>query len=273
MNREDYSKLVMAHYAKVAAEDGDSILSTMKDAYIRQKETEAIVGAINYVVQKIGRELNVADVGCGNGTTLSVLSEMLPQNDYVGIEKNDGLRNIAEDRFRYAKRVNIYQGDILENMIQQYGRYDIVISQRVIINILNREDQRQAIANVSDLVKPEGYLILIECMEQSWANLNSARNEFDLPPIEPSFHNLYLKEELLPQDDDGFSRCNDEGIASENFLSSHYYVTRVLHDVMLQGRPYSRNSHFVSFMSQAVPEGIGDYSPIKMYMFQKKAKK
>ncbi len=91
---------------------------------------------------------------------------------------------------------------------------------------------------------------MMECFEESLNNLNEARAEFGFPPIQPSFHNMYLTEDMLLTEADGFIRYREDGVEEENFLSSHYYVGRVLHDIALNGRPFVRNSHFLSFITK-----------------------
>ena len=271
MDRSEYDKIVMNHYSSVAKEDGISSLSTMKDEYIRNKETEAIVSFVNTIEVEKNRPLSIIDVGCGNGTTLSILRETFKDHILSGVEKNDELRGIAERRFENSN-VRVLKGDILENLMEEFGKHDIVISQRVIINILNEEDQLRALTNISELVSDRGFLVLVECMKKPLENLNQARSEFGFSAISPSFHNLYLDEEMLENELEakGFTRYCSESIMAENFLSSHYYVTRVLHDIVLGGREYIRNSHFVKFLSQVIPQDVGDYSPIKFYVFRRK---
>jgi hypothetical protein len=75
--------------------------------------------------------------------------------------------------------------------------------------------------------------------------------------------------------DDFFQRKDLTPLQLPNFhhpvneLSTHYFVSRVLHDLALSGRPFVRNSNFVRFMSAALPMGIGDYSPLRIYALQK----
>ncbi len=266
---KDYEKIVMDHYDQVATEDGDSSLSTMKDQYVRDKETEAIIKAICAYTNEVGRkDVSIMDVGCGNGYTLSEIRKQSDEYIIEGLEKNDLLRNIAQKRFKDTG-VNIYKGDILDNLAEQAGYKDVVISQRVVINLLDRADQEKAIDNICGLVNRGGILIMIECMNSPLENLNAARAEFGFSPIKESFHNQYLDETMLPDERNGFKRYVADGIMAENYLSSHYYVGRVLHDIILSGRPFMRNSHFLDFMRKSVPEGIGDYSPIKFYVFKK----
>ncbi len=269
---KNYDKVVMDHYSQVAREDGDSSLATMKNQYVRDKETQAIINCISeYIARNTKKNITAVDVGCGNGYTLGVLADAFPGIKLVGLERNDDLRQIANKRLN-AMSVHVLKGNIMEDMRTLIEQKDIVICQRVVINILEKEDQITTIHNIERLVAPGGILIMIECMTESLDKLNTAREEFDFPPIEPSYHNLYLREDMLPSKDDGFIKYEGSGVTGENFLSSHYYVSRVLHDIALQGKEFKRNSEFVKFMTSSLPDGIGDYSPIKFYVFQRMEK-
>lgn len=266
---KEYEKKVMQHYTEVAKEEVDSPLSTMKSEYIRKKETDAIICAINKYKEKNKKKLTIVDIGCGNGYTIFTLSNLFPNEKYVGIEKNDDLRDIAKNR-EYSADVNILQGDVRFIDESLLGTADIVISQRMIINLLDEADQISALENIGKIVKKAGMIILIECMQEALNTLNNARKEFDLQEIKPSFHNLYLRECMLNKLGSDIYRI-DDGVPASNFLSTHYYVSRVLHDVALNGKPFTRNSNFVAFFDELLGErNIGDYSPIKFYAFEKK---
>lgn len=267
---KNYSNVVMEHYSKVAQEDGDSPSSTMKDSYIRDRETEAILSIVKMYSDSHKNQISIVDVGCGNGYTLSEIAQKYPGNKFVGIEKNEELRRIAYDRFERPDE-HVYAGDILADLAEKFGGFDVVLSQRVIINLLDETDQRVAIRNLRNLVKENGILILLECFESGLKNLNEARAEYGLSEMRPSFHNMYLRESILDEELTGCERESGPSIPQENFLSSHYYITRVLHDLSLQGKPFIRNSHFVRFLSDAVPKTIGNYSPIKLYVYRRLA--
>jgi hypothetical protein len=113
-----------------------------------------------------------------------------------------------------------------------------------------------------------GTLLFIEAFSSYLENLNKARAELDLPPIPPAHHNLYLP-------DDIFNTpllkpfITDDCPIPPNFLSTHYFVTRVLYPIFTKNKPLKRNTEFVRFFSAALKENIGDYSPLRLYIFEK----
>jgi hypothetical protein len=164
-------------------------------------------------------------------------------------------------------------GDLREPDFLTPGSVDVLVCQRVIINLLDRADQTAAVDNLIRTVAPRGQgrggrMLFIEAFETPLATLNVAREEFDMPPIPPAHHNLYLPDHFLERP--GLAPLGaPEGLPAPNFLSSHYYITRVMQPMLTRGKPLKRNSEFVRFFSRAVAPGVGDYSPVKLYMFER----
>ena len=98
-----------------------------------------------------------------------------------------------------------------------------------------------------------------------YLNLLNSTNEELLQPTED--HNLYLNDDFFDIPD-LHPEHSEEGV---NFLSTHYFVTRVLHDVALASTnsPFVRNSLFVKFFDSALPTGIGEFSPLRCNVFRK----
>jgi SAM-dependent methyltransferase len=278
MNRE-YDEIIARHYQRVAEEQGLASSSTMEDAITRQTETDAIAWFVGECLKKrrdegITTVATILDVGCGNGYTLDVLVNRFNQHRFVGVEKSGALRCLAESRFAGFDNIRIRSGDVRDQGFVAQGSIDILICQRVIINLMQCEDQHRAFNNMVGVVaspsaqQSGGGLLFIEAFESPLTNLNNARREFELSPISPAHHNLYLPDTF-------FQRTDLKPFATEdqpwphNFLSTHYYASRVLHPIYTDGRALKRNSEFVRFFSQALKPFAGDYSPLKLYMFQK----
>jgi hypothetical protein len=133
------------------------------------------------------------------------------------------------------------------------------------------------LSELARVTKLGGYLLTIEAFEEPLARLNEARQEFDLPLLEPAYHNLYISKDffaaeasLTPATGPMIEPGLPQDFLPNNFLSSHYFVSRVLHPLALgPNRPFIRNSHFVRFMTAALDRPAGDYAPIKAHAFKK----
>ncbi len=267
MNR-GYDRQIEEHYKGVAKEQGLLSTSTMADEIIRNLETDAIVQFLRAALKDCPTQAIVMDVGCGNGYTLEKLSKQFPNCQFIGVEKSNDLRALASSRFSKSERVKIVEGDIRQENFSKGIQADVLICQRVIINILSLEDQKQALQNILNVLKPKAHLIFIECFEEALEKLNVARSEFGLEPLPPAHHNMYLPSDF-------FSVAGLRALDSHhelppaNFLSTHYYITRVLHPYFNQGKPFKHNSEFVKFLSGALKPGVGDYAPLKACIFRK----
>ena len=267
-----YDDIIKKHYDKVAETDKSSSSSTMADDLIREKETKFIFKIIKKIIvsSKLNgssdqsQKLDLLDVGCGNGYTLLSLSKKFKEFNFHGIEFNDSLLKIAQNRFD-GNLVKVNKGDLRDTSSLSEKKFDVIICQRVLINLLNSNDQKSALNNIINMTKKNGVIIFIEAFNQGLDNLNLARKEFGLKSLPPAMHNLYL-------DDDFFETENLETFYNKeaSSLSTHYFVSRVLHEIFIKetNTSFTRNSHFVKFFSNSLKHS-GDYSPLKFYSFKR----
>jgi len=263
----EYDETIEQHYKQVAEECGLSSTSTMADEITRESESKAILQFVSESLRNRQQPATIMDVGCGNGYTLQLLSTTYPEEQFVGIEKSKELRSLAVGRFAGRNNVKIREGDIRDPEFAEKESVDILICQRVLINLLDEADQKAALRNLVNVVAPRGTLLFIEAFSSALANLNEARGEFELTAIPPAHHNQYLPDDFfeIPR----LKLWTNERLPPRNFLSTHYFVTRVLHPLHLGDKSLKRNSEFVRFFSQALKENVGDYSPLRLYMFEK----
>lgn len=270
----DYDQIILEHYQKVAQSSGSSPESTMMDSRTRELETKLLTNFLVKAIKhfeangKSASSLVVADFGCGNGYTLDILSQIDSRPSFIGYEFSPSLRAIAKERFKDG-RADIRPVDIRNSETIGPELIDISITQRVIINLLNKDDQTIARNNLIQAASPDGIFMFIECFQSGLDNLNAARQEFELDAIPPAYHNLYLTDDFFKHD----GLIMSEELTSEspkNFLSTHYYVSRVLHPLVLGDKSFTRNSHFVNFMSQSLLQNVGNFSPIRANVFCRK---
>ena len=88
-----------------------------------------------------------------------------------------------------------------------------------------------------------------------------------MPAIKQAHHNLYLQDNFYDITELKKFIIDDYAFP-ENFLSTHYYITRVLHPIFIKDKRIKRNSEFVNFFTRALQENTGDYSPLKLYLFE-----
>ena len=205
MHSRDYDSVIAGHYRKEALLHGLSPTCTMEDRAIREKETSAIVRFVDQSLRVrrsmgVGGPATIMDVGCGNGYTMHVLTSHFRDATLIGFEQTPELLELARSRFEGADNISVMEADIRIDEFSAGVQADVLISQRVLINIMDVDDQVLALRNVVRAMKPpaEGILggraLFIESFATPLDNLNRARGELDLPPLKPAYHNLYLKD-------------------------------------------------------------------------------
>ncbi len=247
--------------------------SSMADQTIRNAEVEFFCKEIEMLYRK-KKDLRVFEAGPGNGYLLSILKERFPKIKLFALEFSPELYQLILSRD--LKGLKVKCGSICkENDIpEEWGKFDVIICERVIINILNRKDQYLACHNIAQRLLKKGYFIMSESFKEPLQNLNNARSDFSLTPIEESPHNDYLSEKFIEK------WCAQEklreisGQSRTHFLSTHFYLTRIIHEGLRhlgeknnEIRP--KFAHLLTFLEAAFPPAVGQFSPILFRVFQK----
>tara|TARA_Y100001968_G_scaffold262691_1_gene251070 strand:- start:4103 stop:4903 length:801 start_codon:yes stop_codon:yes gene_type:complete len=261
-----YDQEILSHYKSVAENQSNDDSCTMDDKTIRKLETSFILNSIASEIVNRGKneKLKISDYGCGNGYTISKIFERFPGSQFSAFEYTPELRDIANKRSDIP--CEVLHCD-LRNRETLPRDINIVVCQRVLINLLNESDQYDALSNIIDSLSDNGLLISIEAFSSNLETLNLCRKELGLNSIPPAIHNKYLPDCFF-DNNQLKKKVSEEG---EDFLSTHYFITRVLHDVALKatGAPFVRNSLFVKYFDMALPKGIGKFSPLRCNLFRK----
>lgn len=273
--RGERDEAIRKHYLDEAERHGQGAASTMDDEIIRARELEMIrrflQRASGLQVQQ-RRSLRVLDLGCGNGYALAQLAPQWPRHEWHGLDFVEAMLELA--RARRLPGVELRQGDA-RAMPYEDSFFDAVYSERCLINLLTWEDQVAALRELGRVVRPGGHVLMIECFTDGLENNNRARAEFGLEPLAARHHNLYFDKAawrgaIEPHFDvlqpDGFDPEAPEHSFAFNFLSSHYYVARVLHPVLA---PKSgKNSEFVKFLACLPPSG--NYGALQAFVLRRR---
>ena len=264
-------EVILEHYKVQAAKHKDSALSTMEDPITRQKEVDLIRNFFN-LPEIQNKTKDVLEIGCGNGYTLNLLQPRFPSYNFTGLDFSEDLLAIARDR--NLKSVEFVQGDARKLQFEDES-FDVVYTERCIINLLNWEEQQLALNEMHRVLRKGGYLLFMESFTEGYDNLNKARLELGLDSIPMPHHNLYFEkpafEQYVKEKFDMVSGQELGGAGTEvprNFLSSHYFTARVLHPLLTKGDPFMKNTELVRFFSFLPPSGC--YSPIEAYILRKK---
>ena len=135
------------------------------------------------------------------------------------------------------------------------------------INILDHKEQRAAFGNITSALKSGGLYIQVESFFEPLVNLNRARKEIGLSPIEESVQNKYLNNYMLGFLRDKCRLIERNGVMPDNYLSTYFYLSRVFHQVARPPGGKVKFSHMVDFLTEGIGPGVGNYSPILFKSF------
>ena len=267
--KDDYTSIILEHYRKEAEIHGADASSTMRDEITRGREIAGVLRLIEHLGVHGNASARLLDVGCGNGYLLGVLRGKYPKMLLTGLEYTPEMVGVATERA--VADCPIVQGDVRKLPFEDRS-WDVVVTERCIINIMDPDQQGQALREVARVLKPGGHFICIEAFTDGLAQLNAAREELGLPPNVQPHHNIWFdKKWFLDTIAPHFSvvdlaSTRDPSLPLPNFLSSHYFISRVLYPSVTK-REVLYNTHLVKFFSFLPP--MGNYSPIQMYLLRK----
>lgn len=265
-----YGGLIREHYRTEAELYGTDASSTMRDEITRGREVAEILRALRRLKASRAGLDGLLDVGCGNAFLLEQLRYQHPTLELTGLEYTPELAELA--RARQIDRCPILEGDVRQLPFED-STFDIVVTERCIINVMDVGDQETSFREVERVLRPGGHYICIEAFTDGLEQLNEAREQLGLEPNKMAYHNLWFdKDWFLKVVGRAFDVVepdpNDqEALASPNFLSSHYFMSRVVYPALTR-TDIVYNSHFVKFFSFLPP--MGNYSPIQFWLLRKR---
>jgi len=257
---------VLAHYGRQAAEHGHQPTSTMSDLTTREREVAAVMACLDLVLPPDGAGAEVLEVGCGNGYLLAELSARYGQARLMGTDWSPDMVALASERG--LPHTSVQREDV-RALSFDAGRFEAVVTERCLVNLLDPAEQDQAVRELHRVLAPGGHLVFIEAFALGLENLNAARDELGLAPNEVPFHNLWFDVAHFDGVIAGlFEHVRDDAVPPPNFLSSHYFVSRVLYPAVTRSA-IRYNTEFVRFFDFLEPRG--DFCPIRLHLLRKLA--
>jgi ubiquinone/menaquinone biosynthesis C-methylase UbiE len=263
--------VILEHYREVARNYGASSRSTMEDDFVREKEIEWITELFQLLQSRSPRPLDVLDLGCGNGYALERLTALGSPARLVGADCSAELLAIARGR-ELGCRFHVEDARALSFADSSF---DLAYTERCLINILDSEGQFLALREVHRVLRPGGHFLMIECFLDGLESNNKARVECGLDELQEAHHNKYLdKQAFVAAVASLFDIVDLTQLETgrpqrffTNFLSSYYFIARVMYPAMTKTEVV-RNSEVAKFFSFLPP--MGNYSPIQAYLLRRR---
>lgn len=249
---------VKSFWDKQAQEHGTSDIATAPDHFYRQNvELKRILDVL-----KIMEPESILDIGCGNGYSTIEIAKQFPTAMVIGIDLSEKMVEEAQKAAKGVANVTFFTGDVLSisrHSHLQHQKFDVVLSERCLINLANWEEQKLSILQMRKLLTPTGSIILVENTKEGLAKLNIMREMVDLPPIEERWHNFYIPEDKL----NAFFSENSGKLfrvaLMENIGNLYYIISRVVYAKLaaLEGKEPEYN-HQINEIASKLPN-LGDH--------------
>lgn len=216
------------HWNDRAVKEREVVHVNIADINQRELEFEAIRPFLN-------PEMEVLEVGCGNGYSTDRFRAQVRHVDAFDYAEN----MIAAALERYGESNNRFFKDDVLNPVHWRDRYDTVICIRVLINLRNLDEQKQAITNMLEVLRPGGRFILVEGYREGFEALTEVRVQCGLAPVQPARINFYSSQaDLLPTIE---TQCTLE----EKFhLGAYDYLTRIVYPLITPPEEVTHNTSF-----------------------------
>ena len=176
----------------------------------------------NFVLGHLGGDEEFADFGCGGGE--STVHYARKVQTCLALEQSNHLREKAVELFRKEgiKNVNLVAGDV-RDLSEYKGRFNAAVTQRVLINFMSWEEQKEVLRQIHSSLRPGGLYIAIENTFEGFEELNEVRRQVGLKNVPlHDWHNYFLHIDRFRQFLDGLFVV--EKIHTFNL---YYLLTRV----------------------------------------------
>jgi len=253
------------HYNTEAKEHQFAPTSTMPDLFIKNLEITKILESLKEIPRLVDVP-QILDVGCGNGYTCYFLSKKI-KGEFHGIDINKKMIDIAKKR---SPKIKFKVSSVLNTKLPSKF-FDLIYTERCLINLLTWEQQKKAFFEIHRLLKNGGIYIMLEAFDDGLNNLNKARKAIGLAKIDPAWHNYYFKKnklkKIMKNKFIDFHTLSKNKLYFDNFLSSYYFGSRVLYPSLIQNNKIIYNNKFVEYFSML--PSVGNYSPLQLLMLKK----
>ena len=258
---------IRQYWEERAKEYAATRATTTNDVYLRELEISSIIQTLQEIQMVNG---TVLDVGCGDGYSMLAVAKALPNLSFLGVDYSEQMIKLAIENLngvpQLKAQVSFVVGDVMDlSPICGDSPFDLIISDRCLINLESFGSQTQAIREIARYVKGGGYYMAIENFIEGHENMNRARIAVGLQEILVRWHNLYFKETEFVKNTETFFNI----LGFKEFSSSYYFATRVVYAKMCQMRDEEPDyQHEIHQLSVHLP-WIGQFSPIRMVVMQR----
>ena len=221
---------------------------------------------INAILKHVQDGLTVLDAGCGNGVTAIKVAEKYNVN-ITAFDFSEKMIDEAKKRLEKANligNISFSQGDLL-NLPPFPHSFDLIYSERALINLPDWQTQKKVIKNIIHLLAPGGKFVMCENSRDGLRKINEFRACIGLEKIDPPWHNRYFMDDEL--DSLSIPDCKLEEI--DYFSSTYYFLSRVVNAFLAssEGKSPDYNSP-VNKLAMDLP-AFGSLGQTRLWVWRK----
>ena len=133
----------------------------------------------------------------------------------------DEAKSLAEGS-GVLNKINFYVADVREET-ELNSQYDLIFTERMLINLGDWELQEKAMHYLSKYLKPTGRIVFCEASKQGLSEINKMREALELEKISQLWHNHYLDDDKMKGIGSNLSL-----VKVDQFSSTYYFLSRVI---------------------------------------------
>jgi SAM-dependent methyltransferase len=268
---------IKKHWVNWAKEFETDLRATTKSTTIKKLEINALYKAIQETHPFPAENIEVLEVGCGNGYNCLALSDLFPYFNFTGVdfvpEMIENAKNLQSNSVAKYSRITFHVGDILklENNKNLKEKYHFVFTDRCIINLNTLDLQLKAFDQLLKKVEKYGYLIILENTVQNYQRQNDCRVAAGLPGRVPARYNLFLDEDKFLD----HAKNSTKLVHVDDFGSLHDLILYVLIPMINNGEidydhPVVKAATELSIsISGKYDNPFGNFGQNRLFLFQK----
>ena len=220
---------------------------------------------IELIRRRIAPNAKILDAGCGEGEGTLAYSSV----PGVTVHAADfSETRLALARQRLAGRENVLLKQV--NFLGKYScdkDYDLVVSQRFLINLMEWPLQQRVLLDLMNVLKPGGRLLMLEGSRQGVDSLNELRGAAGMPPLPVKWHNLFFDDHLLVS----FMEKSGCQLIEQDGLGTYFLLTRGIRPALDAALNWDCEFNRLAALPR-MREILGfktEFSRLKLFVFQK----
>jgi ubiquinone/menaquinone biosynthesis C-methylase UbiE len=244
----------------------DEILAYWNNDAVESMYDKNLLSAeIQLIQTRIPEGAKILDAGCGEGEgTLTYAS--IPDTLVHAVDFSETRLEKARARLIECKNVTFRKVDFL-GTYELDNDYDIVVSQRFLINLMEWSLQKKVLLDLMSRLKNGGRLLMLEGSRQGVDSLNEFREAWGLEPIPVKWHNLFFDDKSLVD----FMHQQGYQLIHEDGLGTYFLLTRGVRPALDQTLNWDCDfNRRAAIANTDELLGLGSrFSRLKLWIFQK----